>query len=136
MLVQSAKLANLACLLQNMQQSMYVIFLWKKTHTELEDLKDKPQCAACGNISANLKNPICNSCVGYYSMSAIEDPAISRELNTGPIPESGNDVPFSILKISGATRLLINNTLTEDLGNLEASTRSALATNIFIHLTN
>jgi len=31
--------------------------------------KDKPQCGACGMISTNLKNPICNSCIGYYSMS-------------------------------------------------------------------
>jgi hypothetical protein len=47
------------------------------------------------------------------------------------VSESGKDVPFSILKMQGAAKLLLNNTCVEDDDTSETSnTRSALATTV------
>jgi hypothetical protein len=90
--------------------------------------QDKPQCGACRNISANLKTPICNSCIGYYSMSLPDKESKLNEL----ISEHGNNIPFSILKLPGAASLLINNAPvdSEDLGSSWPDTQSKLAKTI------
>ena len=69
--VQSVEPGSLACPLLNTQSSMYVthFFSWMLMVDESGKQKDKPQCAACGIMSANLKNPICSGCITYYRMS-------------------------------------------------------------------
>ncbi|KAF8801851.1 hypothetical protein BYT27DRAFT_7215749 [Phlegmacium glaucopus] len=55
-------------------------------------INDKPQCGSCGIMLGSLKQALCNGCIAYY--------------------KSGKDVLFSILKLHGAAKLLLNNTHT------------------------
>ena len=40
---------------------------WNSSFWQHQNLENKPQYSRCGLLSANLKHPICNGCITYYS---------------------------------------------------------------------
>ena len=86
--------------------------------------QNKPQCIACGIISNNLKNPICNGCIEYYSMF-IDSCEIKKTSYCSS--ETKKEVPISILRILEGGKLF-----TEDQNRDEnqVATWSTLATTI------